>query len=409
MRILMLSQFYHPIVGGTEQHVRTLSLALVALGHDVAVVTIQHAGQASFAMDQGVRVYRIRASMQRLPGMFGDNKRQHAPPLPDLELVLALRQIIAVEHPHIVHAHNWLVRSFLPLKTWSKARLVVTLHDYKLVCAKETLMHHGLPCSGPGLVKCLGCAVHHYGLVKGVPTVLGNWAMGMPERAAVDMFIPVSQATAVGNGLMRGDLPFQVIPNFISDTMTVPSVDAEPYLAQLPAEDFLLFVGTFSRSKGLDILLQAYAKLTNAPPLVLIGYPTPEWSIPTADCTDKVFIFADWPHEAVMGAWSRCSIGLIPSTWAEPFGIVALEAMSRGKPVIASRIGGLADIVIDGETGFLVAPGDPDVLQKAIQCLLDDPLRRERMGQMGRDRVVAFQAKSVVPRIEQIYQELVAA
>jgi glycosyltransferase involved in cell wall biosynthesis len=83
-----------------------------------------------------------------------------------------------------------------------------------------------------------------------------------------------------------------------------------------------------------------------------------------------------------------------------------MEAMAMGRPVIASRIGGLCDIVVDGETGFLVPPGDPLALQKAMQCLLDDPVRREHMGAMAKQRVVEFQAKTVVPRIEQVYSEV---
>src|SRR5712691_8345262 len=217
MRVLMLSQFYPPIIGGTEQHVRTLSIELASRGHEVAVATIRHEGQAKFEIDHDVRVYRIRSSMQRVPWLFGDNRRQHAPPFPDLEVMLELRRIILNERPQIVHAHNWLVRSFLPLKTWSKTRLIVTLHDYKLVCAKENLIYHDMPCDGPGIVKCLDCAVQHYGLVKGIPTVLSNWVMGLAERESVDMFIAVSQATANSSGLFGSGLPFQIIPNFIAD------------------------------------------------------------------------------------------------------------------------------------------------------------------------------------------------
>ena len=77
-----------------------------------------------------------------------------------------------------------------------------------------------------------------------------------------------------------------------------------------------------------------------------------------------------------------------------------------GRPVVASRIGGLPEIVLDGETGLLVPPGDWRTLRGAIQCLLDDPAQRERMGALARQRVVEFQARAVVPRIEQVYQEV---
>src|SRR2546427_6133620 len=92
---------------------------------------------------------------------------------------------------------------FLPLKAWSKARLVVTLHNYSLTCAKVIYMHNDAPCSGPGVVKCLSCATKHYGLVRGTPTVLSNWLMELPGRSSVDMFLAVSQAVADGNKLER--------------------------------------------------------------------------------------------------------------------------------------------------------------------------------------------------------------
>jgi glycosyltransferase involved in cell wall biosynthesis len=113
-----------------------------------------------------------------------------------------------------------------------------------------------------------------------------------------------------------------------------------------------------------------------------------------------------WPHEAVMGAWKRCTIGLVPSTWAEPFGIVALEAMYMGKPLIAARSGGLTDIVAENETGLFVPPGDIQALRAAIQALLDDPALREQMGVQARQRVKSFQARQVVSRFEHIYREL---
>ncbi|HOQ89417.1 MAG TPA: glycosyltransferase, partial [Candidatus Hydrogenedentes bacterium] len=71
----------------------------------------------------------------------------------------------------------------------------------------------------------------------------------------------------------------------------------------------------------------------------------------------------------------------------EPFGLVAVEAMAAGKPVVASRSGGLADIIVDGETGLLVPPGDPRCLAEAIARLLSDPNIRNSMGIAGRQRV----------------------
>jgi glycosyltransferase involved in cell wall biosynthesis len=83
-----------------------------------------------------------------------------------------------------------------------------------------------------------------------------------------------------------------------------------------------------------------------------------------------------------------------------------MEAMSTGCPVVASRIGGVADLVSDGETGILVEPGDPLALRQAIELLLANPDLRKRMGQCGLRKVVEFQASTVVPRIEHVYEEL---
>src|SRR5579872_3725457 len=99
MRILMLAQFYPPFIGGEAQHVRTLSVELVARGHEVAVVALWHQGLAEFELDCGVRVYRVRASAQRIPWLFSNPERRRAPPFPDPEVTLALRRIISHERP----------------------------------------------------------------------------------------------------------------------------------------------------------------------------------------------------------------------------------------------------------------------------------------------------------------------
>jgi len=407
MRILMLSQFYPPIIGGEEQAVQTLSAELVSRGHEVAVATLWQQGLAEFELDHGVRVYRIRSSMQRMPGLFSHSGRPYAPPFPDPAAMLALRRIITREQPEIVHAHNWLVYSFLPLKAWSGARLIVTLHNYNLVCAKTTLMYRKALCDGPGMKKCLGCAMKHYGFAKGIPIVLSNQLMGQIERGAVDMFLTVSRAVAVDNGLVGSGLPFQVIPNFMPDDASALQGDAEAYLAQLPAQDYLLFVGALNYQKGVDVLLRAYADLTHAPPLVLIGYPTVDWPKLSVDCPQNVYVLNDWPRYAVMEAWRRSMIALAPSVGPETFGIAVMEAMSLGCPVIASRIGGLIDLVADGETGLLIQPGDSSALRQAIERLLSHPNLRSRMGQAGLGKVTEFRASRVVPRIEQIYERVV--
>ena len=403
MRILMLAQFYPPGIGGEERHVRDLGIELAARGHDVSLATLWHKGQADIEIDQGVRIHRIRGTMQRMSVLFSYDDRHYAPPFLDPESLWELRRIILQERPDIVHAHNWIVHSFTPLKAWSKAKLVMTLHDYSLVCVQKRLMYHGVRCTGPGFIKCLNCATDFYGFVKGPPSALANGFWAERERRAVDMFLPVSQAVAEETQLAKHKVPYRIIPNFVPDNADIVCDDTNPFLAQLPKEDFLLFVGDLMPDKGVNVLLQAYAEMDTQMPLVLIGRPAAGLS---ESLPPNVLLLGGWPHDAVMGAWSRCTLALTPSVWLDPCPTVAMEAMVVGKPVIATRSGGLSDIVVDGETGFLVPPGDHQALREAIRCLLDDPAQRERMGKMAKQRVVEFQAKSVVSRIEQVYQEL---
>ena len=90
----MLAQFYHPIIGGEETYVRNLSMALVQRGHEVAVATLWNQGLPELEIINGVRVYRIRGTVQHIPILYSDGGRRHAPPMPDPGLTLALRKVI---------------------------------------------------------------------------------------------------------------------------------------------------------------------------------------------------------------------------------------------------------------------------------------------------------------------------
>src|SRR5690348_10032483 len=178
MRVLMISDFYPPVTGGIEQLVETLSRRLVQQGHSVAVATLSTGSWPEPEERHGIRIYRLRATPQRIAALFSDVSRQFSPPWPDPEAVMGLRQVLAREQPEIVHGHNWLTYSVLPLLRNVRAKLVLSMHDYGYVCPKKTLVYaDGSACSGPSLGKCLRCAGQHYGRVKGTPTVLGSWLM----------------------------------------------------------------------------------------------------------------------------------------------------------------------------------------------------------------------------------------
>jgi glycosyltransferase involved in cell wall biosynthesis len=401
----MLSQFYAPIVGGEERVVEDTAHELARRGHDVSVATLRAPGQPVLEIDRGVRIHRIDGLAQRVPFVFRDAQRRHAPPWPDPGAVRALKGVLEKERPQIVHAHNWLVHSYLPTRRRSRARLVVSLHDYGLVCATKRLMYEGASCDGPERRKCRSCSATHYGSIKGPPVAVMSRVMGERLIRHVDMFLPVSNAVARHSALAERRLPFEVLPNFMPDAEKpqAPELDAE-FLAKLPAENFIMFAGDLTHEKGVDVLLEAHAGMENRPPLVLIGRNDQR---PDLKATD-VRMLGLATHPNVLEAWRRCSIAVVPSLWEEPFGIVALEAMAMGKPVVASRVGGLSDIVVDSKTGLLVPPGDAEALRAALVRLDGDSGLRQTMSAAASVRIQDFAATKVVERLESIYERVAA-
>ena len=410
MRVMMVAQWFPPIIGGEEWHVLHLGEELIRRGHEVSVVTLMQPGLAEMEVVGGMRVHRIGGTFQRFDALFRDDTRKSAAPMLDPELVAAFRRIVADERPDVVHAHNWLVDSFLPLKRMTDAPLVLTLHDFSLVCARKDHMHFGaVDCSGPSPAKCLRCSAHKYGTGKGLATAVGTWAMAPLVRAGVDRFIPVSESVAEGNMLEQHGVPYTVIPNFIPDPD--PSEEHGPAIdvAGLPDEPFLLYVGAISRVKGVPELLRAYAGLDRPPPLVLIGYPGDDTDAILRDMPAGATYLASQPHPAVLSAWRRSRIGIVPSTCRDASPTVVLEAMAAGTALVASRIGGIPDLIEADVSGLLVEPGDAAALGRALARVLADDDLAGRLSSAGVERVRAFTASAIVPRIERVYDEVVHA
>jgi glycosyltransferase involved in cell wall biosynthesis len=401
MRVLMLAQFYYPVIGGEERHVLALSEALVERGHEVVVATMPHVSRADTEVIRGVTVKGLRGLFQRAPFLFSDPERPHVPPFPDPELLLRLNRIVDEFRPDIVHGHNWLIHSYLPSRLWSDIALVSTLHDHGLVCPIKTLMRRGKKCEGPELGKCIGCAGRHFGRAMGTVVSTTHRVSRHAHRRSVDSFIAVSHAVAEYAELVGGAVPYDVVPTFIPDNVGAIAGEPDHRLAALPAEEFLLFVGELNRNKGLHTLIDAYRRLEHAPPLVLIGRRCPDTP---EQLPNNVHLFESWPHAAVMQAWKRCLFGLAPSNWVEPCGTVVMEANAVGKAMIATNHGGFSELVEHGRTGLLVPPNDPVALADAMEKLISDELLCSFLSRNALERAESFKAKSVVPKIEAIYR-----
>lgn len=256
------------------------------------------------------------------------------------------------------------------------------------------------------LIKCVRYAGSVYGTKTGGALALGMRLTVPYVRNAVDAFIPISET--VRKGCEVDELErCRVIPNFIGDLPPSPETN-DSRLDGLPSEPFIVFFGDATVDKGAAHLAHVYRTLKAPPPLVFIG----RCFVDELRETPGIVVMGPQPHAIAIEAVRRSLFVVTPSLWAEPFGLVALETSAAGVPIVASDIGGLRDIVVDGETGLLVAPGDEADLRRAIQTLLADPELRRSLGAKARERARTFSPDKVVPQFEAMYRrsiDLVAA
>ena len=199
--------------------------------------------------------------------------------------------------------------------------------------------------------------------------------------------------------------------NLILDEVVVGRADdlAEDQTKDIPPgllkEEFLLFVGELSRDKGLPTLLWTYELLgMKRPRLLLVGLRMPD--TPT-HLPDGAEMFAEWPHAHVMAAFRHCLFAVLPSICLDACPTTVLEAMASGRPVVATTTGGIVDMIVDGESGLLVPPGDELKLAEAMARLLNDAGLRARLAAGSQERVLQFTASAVAERLEGVYARVV--
>ncbi len=177
-------------------------------------------------------------------------------------------------------------------------------------------------------------------------------------------------------------------------------------------------IGHFAPLKGYDDLINAMPLILESVPrirLLIAGeaiYPAYRdyreklrELIARLEIEDKV-IFAG-QRDDLSSLLQTLDIFVLPS-WSEGFGRANLEAMAAGKPVVSTNVGGIPEVVIDGETGFLVPPHDPEALARAIIALAEDRKLREKMGQEGRRRAELFTIRRMVDKVLKVYDEILS-
>jgi alpha-maltose-1-phosphate synthase len=290
----------------------------------------------------------------------------------------------------VAHAHTWYAdMAGLWIRTLHRIPLVVTLHSM------EPLR--------PWKADQLGSGY-----------LLSSWI----EKTAVEA---ADRVIAVSNK-MRDD----ILAHFDVDASRVVvihnGIDPDRF-GRTPARDhlerlgvktpYVLFVGRITDQKGIFHLIEA-AKSLPAGVQVVLCASAPD----TPEIEDRLrravsvqpnvlWINEMVKHEVVVQLYSHAAVFCCPSVY-EPFGIINLEAMACETPVVASAVGGILEVVVDGETGILVPPAKPDALAAALARLLNDPETRRRMGQAGRRRVEAqFSWASVAERTERVYRDAI--
>ena len=387
--------------GGQNVHVAALSEALVRRGHEVTVLT---------RWDDAEQRQR-----QRLPG---GTEVVHVPagprrPVPKDDLlpyVPELADWLASEWsrrpPDVVHAHFW-------------------MSGLATLLAGRRLAEHG--------VRPPAVAVTFHALGRVKRRHLGALDPSPPERLAVERRV-AREADAVvatcrdevAELLDDGADPerLHVVPCGVElerfGTGTAPGpVPWLPSSPWRPGAVRLLSVGRLVERKGVETVIEALALLPEAE-LVVAGGPAPHLlagdphvarlraAAAAAGVLPRLHLVGRVPHERAADLMRAADL-VVTVPWYEPFGIVPLEAMACGTPVVASAVGGMLDTVTDGVTGVLVPPRDPAAVATAVRRVVGEPGALARLGQAGARAVAAgYSWDHVAKATESVYRDVVA-
>ena len=306
---------------------RNLSGELARRGHEVHVACLDVEKEPE--RDPGVTVHPLPNIGIKVPALYPTADRPLALPMPDPVVSRALSRLLREIRPDVVHAHNWIINSYLPLASARRLPLVYSLHDYSHVCPTKRLMYHDEPCSGPAPRKCFECTTDWYGAGRG-PVIQSLVRGGRPLRnRLVDLFTPVSSFVGRANQLDEQGVVWQTVPNFVPDELTTRPRSARD--AALPPADYLFYAGDLSDQKGVPTLLAAHQRLEPAtrPALMLVGNP----STPLGEVAGDVHFGDKWAHERVVSGFQHAVGAVLPSVWPDPCPTTVLEAMALGCPL----------------------------------------------------------------------------
>ena len=365
MRILFWTELFWPYIGGAEVFAAKLLLALRERGHEFIVVTRQDdPSLPETSSFNGIPVYRFPFYATLLAGNID-------------QLIKIRRQVIELKRafaPVLAHINSFGPSVLFHLGTANAhpAPLLFTLHgdQYPPPVGRDTLLEQAL-------------------------------------RAADWVTVPSVATVEYTRHLVPGFVPrVSVIYNGVE----VPSLRPEPLPIAAPR---LLCLGRLFAEKGVDLLLTALASIVDRCPqarLVIAG-DGPERSALEQQAAELGLghrvEFTGWIAPAAVPALINTATLVVMPSRREALPLVALEAASMARPVVATRVGGLPEVVAHEQTGLLVAPEDSDALAEAIAFLLEHPETARRMGQAARRRAEeVFSWTRCVDAYETLYRRL---
>ncbi|MBI5142772.1 MAG: glycosyltransferase family 4 protein [Nitrospirae bacterium] len=394
MRILFCND-YGSRVGGAENYAIGIARALTQLGHEVAWLVSDAAGiDGPVGTVFTCRGHHGASKLARGLREFGNFSARSA-----------MNRAIASFRPDVVHMHcihHQLSESVL--KPLVGVPAVFTAHQYKIICPISIkFMPDKRICEDPfgPLCRSKHCLSwpHYMQAMLRFRLYANDWK-------TVDRFIAPSR-----------HVERQLLVNGIERVETLLNC-IDPSFAPMPRSvdgDTVLFLGRLTAIKGVECLLRAFSEVAARRPsarLVITGDGPDSESfraLATRLGLDMAVHFTGKvQREEVARLCSTSKLLVVPSIWPEPFGLVALEAMASGMPVVASRAGGLQEVVSDGVTGILVKPNDAAELAAGILRVLEDDELRARMEKAALKAVSGWSEAAHVAGLVRIYEQVIA-
>ncbi len=389
MRVLLVTKFYY-LSGGAERYVFDVEDMLREAGHEVAIFSMYDPrNRASAHAKHFISPVRFRTDLP-----LAQKVRAAAHAIWSREARWKLRNLLAeIGRPDIVHLHSYLFQltpSILAPLVRTGAPIVHTCHDYAQVCVNQHLYNHRT-----GRI-CEACLRHGRLAPLWTRCIKGSFAASAVGCAAglVDHYLARTHRRVrrfmcfsefIRGKLIEGGLPAERVARLPLFTRALARSEPDT------AGDAMVYFGRLVPQKGIGTFLDAARLAPEIPCRVLGNGPLGKevQSRIARDALKNVELLGHREGDDLWHALASARAVLIPSEWYEPFGLVILEAMAAGRPVIASDIAGPAEIVSDGKTGLLFAPGDAEALARCMRRLWADPTEARQLGAAGRAEVSA--------------------